>query len=161
MAHSDHLSWPMLATNYYDQSPLTAVAGLYEHDSGNYGVGAAYRGNATTATTPGGTTYFGYDITGRMVRKYDNFGHSVNIDPAAGSNNTSPAPCAPTAIPMPPATTAISRRSSPTAPPSRRPPPPRPTGTPLPPPTPKAAFPVSFPPWASGPHTATTSPIAR
>ncbi|HZU29040.1 MAG TPA: RHS repeat-associated core domain-containing protein [Bryobacteraceae bacterium] len=77
-----------MVSNTYDGGTLTNVTGLYEHDDASYGTGVAYRGNVTTQAVPGQTTNFTYDITGTVVSRNDNNGHTVAVAPSM--NNAVP-----------------------------------------------------------------------
>ncbi|MEK7407925.1 MAG: hypothetical protein AAB225_22875, partial [Acidobacteriota bacterium] len=79
-----------LVANTYDFGYCTDRTGLRNHDSANYGVNFFYRANVTSRLVPGATTNFRYDITGSLVTADDNYGHSVSVTPAAGTNYAAP-----------------------------------------------------------------------
>jgi hypothetical protein len=78
-----------LVSNAYDNSNLTDLPNVREHDAG-YGTAFLYRGNLTQSTTPGGTVSKFYDIGGNVKSVSDQTGLSIAASYQQSTNYTAP-----------------------------------------------------------------------
>ena len=88
-----------LVSNTYDGSALANITGtIYEFDATNAGRGN-YRGNVTTAASPGSTVTYTWDVTGHQVSSTDVTGAGGSATYSAMTNYAAPDAITPTAGP--------------------------------------------------------------
>jgi RHS repeat-associated protein len=78
-----------LASNSYDQSPLTDRAGLMLHDAA-YTTAFTFRGNPTTVSTYADSKTYTYEITGVVNQVTNGAGTVVGLTPSTSTNYSLP-----------------------------------------------------------------------